>query len=262
MNTAPSTPPPLPEKTDRRLERAQKILKWLAIAYYIATVVFIGVTAAIARGPQVNPHNNPIGLLLIVTIPGAVIAMILALIVGASRHLLRRGTAGGLKTAFAINATIAFVSLCTAQWIITVFHGWAALLIWQASHPEDFPETTGTLATAESAQNLGRPPAGIRRRAAIMGATVFAITAVGVLVLCAEVGWDKGPLLLAPILLGAGWAFYHFLVKRCPQCKRALRDCSEPQADTANPRVFYECTNCKISWNAANSEIRSHEAQS
>ncbi|GDY22570.1 hypothetical protein LBMAG56_39170 [Verrucomicrobiota bacterium] len=97
----------------------------LAVLCAIASVLIIASSTG-------NPHNNPGGLALLVTMPGTVLGALLAGLTHWARRRLGRDADAGARFALGVNATIAVLTLLTGLWPVAALHGWVALLISRA----------------------------------------------------------------------------------------------------------------------------------
>ena len=233
-------------------------MKWIVIGYLAKSGFCAIVSAIVMLRPHVgNPHNDGLGLILVATLPLTVIGLMLAGLTDWVRRRSSRGTDADARIALGFNATIAVLSLFTGFWPATVFHGWAALLISRGlnltNSPAENPPPLSALLSAtpiESGTRVERKLPGINQNIALLIASGFALAAVVVLILCSEVGWDKGPLGLVPILLFAGGVFYFHFVKRCPQCRKPLRYRREMIAGTTRYRALHDCAKCQVTWDS------------
>lgn len=243
------------------LQRAQKIMRWLVIGHLVLAGLCAIASVLIIASSTENPHNNPIGLGLLATVPVTVGGALFGGLTHWARRRLGRDADAGARFALGVNATIAVLCLLTGLWPVAALHGWVALLISPALNltnvpaesPPPFPAASVAPAAAPLAPlapgtRIERRVPGINQSTALLIASGFVLAAAGVLVLCSRVGWDLGPLGLAPVFLFAGAVFYFLFVRRCPQCRKTLRCRRELIAGTTRHRVLHECAKCKITW--------------
>ena len=241
-------------------QRAHNIMRWLVIGQLVLAVLCAIVSVLIIASSTGNPHNNPVGLALLGTVPGTVLGALLAGLTHWARRRLGRDADAGARFALGVNATIAVLALLTGLWPVAALHGWVALLISQAlnltnlpsENPPPFPAGDATSAAAPLAPGtrIERQVPGINQSTALLIASGFALAAVAVLVLCSRVGWNLGPIGLVPMFLLGGGVFYFSFVRRCPRCRRALRSRREKIAGTTRHRMLHDCPSCKVTWDA------------
>ncbi|NBR86201.1 MAG: hypothetical protein EBS84_20690 [Proteobacteria bacterium] len=240
------------------LQRAQKIMRWMVVGYLALSGFCAIVSALIMLRPHVgNAHNGGLGLVLLATVPGTVIYLILASLTNWARRRIGHGTDADARFALGINATVAVLSLLIGHWPATAAHGWVALLISRelnlTNTPTGLPGPLSAVLSAtpiEPGTRVERRLPGINWTTAMLIASGFVLAAVAVLVLCFQVGLNRGPLLLAPILLLVGGAFYFHFVKRCPQCRTPLRYRREMIAGTTRYRALHDCAKCQVTWDS------------